>query len=128
MDDNDNTTQQDKEKNWLVKTNDAPDFSPEELTAMVLHYAEEITHHYGKEKGNTYGDIQDCVLTVPSFATQAERQALQDSARLAGFNVWSLIDENTASAVNFGMDKAFEEPKIYLFYNLGAGASRTSFG
>lgn len=102
------------------------EFTPEELVAMVLHYAEEITHHYGKEKGNTYGDIQDCVLTVPSFATQAERQALLDAATLAGFKVLSLIDENTASALNFGMDKAFEEPQIYLFYNLGASSLQVS--
>jgi hypoxia up-regulated 1 len=93
---------------------------------MILHYAEEITHHYGKEKGNTYGDISDCVLTVPSFATQAERQALLDAAELAGFKVLSLIDENTASAVNFGMDKAFEEPQIYLFYNMGASSLQVS--
>lgn len=93
---------------------------------MVLHYAEEITHHYGKEKGNTYGDISDCVLTVPSFATQAERQALLDAAELAGFKVLSLIDENTASAVNFGMDKAFDEPQIYLFYNMGASSLQVS--
>ncbi|KAL3924461.1 MAG: hypothetical protein SGILL_001033 [Bacillariaceae sp.] len=101
-------------------------FSPEELTAMVLNYAEEITHHYGKEKGNTYGDISDCVLTVPSFATQAERQALLDAAELAGFKVLSLIDENTASAVNFGMDKVYEEPQIYVFYNLGASSLQVS--
>mmetsp|Transcript_27165 Transcript_27165/g.63593 ORF Transcript_27165/g.63593 Transcript_27165/m.63593 type:complete len:931 (-) Transcript_27165:351-3143(-) len=100
--------------------------TPEELTAMVLHYAEEFTHHYGKEKGHTYGDITDCVLTVPSFATQSERQALLDAAKLGGFKVLGLIDENTASALNFGMDKTFEEPKIYLFYNLGASALQVS--
>eukprot|EP00536_Pseudo-nitzschia_multiseries_P018803 jgi/Psemu1/248917/estExt_Genewise1.C_31490002 len=101
-------------------------YTPEELTAMVLHYAEEFTHHYGREKGHTYGDITDCVLTVPSFATQSERQALLDAAALGGFKVLGLIDENTASAVNFGMDKTFDEPKIYLFYNLGASALQVS--
>jgi len=100
--------------------------TPEELTAMVLHYAEEITHQYGKEKGHTYGDITDCVLTVQSFATQTERQALLDAAELGGFRVLSLIDENTASAVNFGMDKTFEEPQIYLFYNLGGSSLQVS--
>ncbi|VEU38299.1 unnamed protein product [Pseudo-nitzschia multistriata] len=100
--------------------------TPEELTAMLLHYAEEFTHHYGKEKGHVYGDITDCVLTVPSFATQAERQALLDSAKLGGFKVLGLIDENTASALNFGMDKTFDEPKIYLFYNLGASSLQVS--
>ena len=93
---------------------------------MVLHYAEEFTHHYGKEKGHTYGDITDCVLTVPSFATQSERQALLDSAELGGYKVLGLIDENTASAVNFGMDKTFEDPKIYLFYNLGGSSLQVS--
>jgi hypoxia up-regulated 1 len=101
-------------------------FSPEELTAMVLNYAEEITHHYGKEKGSTYGKIADCVLTVPSFATQAERQALLDAADLAGFKVLGLIEENTASALNFGMDKSYEEQQIYLFYNLGASSLQVS--
>jgi len=100
--------------------------TPEELTAMVLHYAEGFTHQYGKEKGHTYGDITDCVLTVPSFATQSERQALLDAADLGGFKVLGLIDENTASALNFGMDKTFEEPKIYLFYNLGGSSLQVS--
>ena len=100
--------------------------TPEELTAMVLHHAEEFTHNYGKEKGHTYGDITDCVLTVPSFATQSERQALLDTAELGGFKVLGLVDENTASAVNFGMDKTFEEPKIYLFYNLGGSSLQVS--
>lgn len=93
---------------------------------MVLHYAEEFTHHYGKEKGHTFGDITDCVLTVPSFATQSERQALLDSAELGGYKVLGLIDENTASALNFGMDKTFEDPKIYLFYNLGGSSLQVS--
>jgi len=100
--------------------------TPEELTAMVLHYAEEFTHNHGKEKGHTYGPITDCVLTVPSFATQSERQALLDSAELGGYKVLGLIDENTASALNFGMDKTFEDPKIYLFYNLGGSSLQVS--
>jgi hypoxia up-regulated 1 len=102
------------------------EFTPEELTAMVLHYAEDITHAYGKEKGHVLGTISDCVLTVPSFATQSERLALLDAAKLGGFNVLSLIDENTASALNFGMDKTFEEPQIYLFYNMGASSLHVS--
>lgn len=100
--------------------------TPEELTAMVLHYAEEFTHMYGKEKGHVYGDITDCVLTVPSFATQSERQALLDAAELGGYKVLGLIDENAASALNFGMDKTFEEPQIYLFYNLGGSSLQVS--
>jgi hypoxia up-regulated 1 len=102
------------------------EYTPEELTAMVLNHAEEITHAYGKEKGNVLGNIQDCVLTVPSFATQAERIALLDAAQLGDFNVLSLIDENTASALNFGMDKMYEEPQTIVFYNLGASSLQVS--
>ena len=101
-------------------------YTPEELTAMVLNHAEEFTYMYGKEKGYEYGKIQDCVLTVPSFATQAERKALLDAAALADFKVLGLIEENTASALNFGMDKMYEEPQTILFYNLGASALQVS--
>jgi len=102
------------------------EFTPEELTAMVLNHAEEITIAYGKEKGHVLGGVRDCVLTVPSFATQAERRALLDAAKLGDFNVLSLIDENTASALNFGMDKMYEEPQTILFYNLGASSLQVS--
>ncbi|CAJ1958706.1 unnamed protein product [Cylindrotheca closterium] len=102
------------------------EYTPEELTAMLLNHAEEITVAYGKEKGHILGEIRDCVLTVPSFATQAERRALMDAAKLGNFNVLSLIDENTASALNFGMDKVYEEPQIILFYNLGASSLQVS--
>lgn len=93
---------------------------------MVLNHAEEFTQAYGVEKGHDIGSIKDCVLTVPSFATQAERQAYLDAAKLADYNVLSLIDENTAAALNFGMDKVYEEPRIYLFYNLGASSLQVS--
>mmetsp|Transcript_40066 Transcript_40066/g.96730 ORF Transcript_40066/g.96730 Transcript_40066/m.96730 type:complete len:923 (+) Transcript_40066:162-2930(+) len=102
------------------------EYTPEELTAMVLNHAEEITIAYGKEKGHDLGEVRDCVLTVPSFATQAERRAYLDAAKLGNFNVLSLIDENTASALNFGMDKMYEEPQTILFYNLGASSLQVS--
>jgi len=101
-------------------------YTPEELISMVLRHAEEMTIAYGKEKGNELSSVQDCVLTVPSFATQVERQAYLDAAALAEFKVLGLIEENTAAALNFGMDKTFEEPKIYLFYNLGGSALQVS--
>jgi len=63
---------------------------------------------------------------VPSFYTQHERQALLDAAELADLNVLALIDEVTASALNFGMDRIDEEPKNVLFYNLGASALQVS--
>jgi hypoxia up-regulated 1 len=101
-------------------------YTPEELAAMVMNHAAEFTLAYGEEKGSVLGAIKDCVLTVPSFATQAERQAYLDTAEVADFNVLGLIDENTASALNFGMDKQYEEAQIIIFYNLGASALQVS--
>lgn len=101
-------------------------YTPEELIAMVMTHAEEMTIAYGKEKGTELTSVQDCVLTVPSFATQAERQAYLDAAKLADFKVLGLIDENTAAALNFGMDKLYDEPQIYLFYNLGGSSLQVS--
>lgn len=95
------------------------EFTPEELVAMVLSHAKEITATYGNLLLPT---IKDVVLTVPSYATQHERRALLDAAALADLNVLSLIDESTAAALHFGMDKMEDPPKIIVFYNLGASA------
>lgn len=99
------------------------EFTPEELVAMVLVHAKEITADF---TSSNLATIKDCVLTVPSFYTQHEREALLDAAELADLNVLALIDEVTASALNFGMDRIDEEPKNVLFYNLGAGALQVS--
>ena len=89
------------------------EMSVEELVAMMLSYAKEITKAYG-------GVVKDCVITVPSFATQAAREAMIRAADLAELRVLSLIDENTAAAVQFGLDRMYEEKRRVLFYNCGA--------
>lgn len=98
------------------------EFTPEELVAMVLTHAKEITAAYGTGAAV----VRDVVLTVPSFYTQHERRALLDAAELADLNVLALIDETTASALNFGMDRIDKEPKNVLFYNMGASATQAS--
>mmetsp|Transcript_30409 Transcript_30409/g.63681 ORF Transcript_30409/g.63681 Transcript_30409/m.63681 type:complete len:960 (-) Transcript_30409:54-2933(-) len=100
---------------------DGQDFTPEELVAMVLTHAKDITAAYGVTT-----PLKDCVLTVPSFYTQHERRALLDAAELADLNVLALINENTAAALHFGIDRIDEEPKLYLFYNMGAGSLQVS--
>jgi len=100
---------------------DGNPFTPEELVAMVLTHARDITNAYGVE-----GKITDCVLTVPSFYTQHERRALLDAAELAELNVLALIDENTAAGLHYGIDRIDEEPQNILFYNMGAGALQVS--
>jgi len=102
------------------------DFTPEELVAMVLSHARDMTIAYGKENSGTTLAPKDLVLTVPAFATQHERKALLDAAALADLNVLALIDETTAAALHYGMDKIMEEPKILIFYNLGASGLQVS--
>merc|ERR1712038_319986 len=108
-------------RSGVCLTVDGNPFTPEELVAMVLSYARDITKAYGVE-----GTITDCVLTVPSFYTQHERSALLDAAQLADLNVLALIDENTAAGLHYGLDRIEEEPQNILFYNMGASALQVS--
>eukprot|EP00578_Thalassiosira_sp_NH16_P024911 CAMPEP_0181101292 /NCGR_PEP_ID=MMETSP1071-20121207/13671_1 /TAXON_ID=35127 /ORGANISM="Thalassiosira sp., Strain NH16" /LENGTH=966 /DNA_ID=CAMNT_0023184123 /DNA_START=90 /DNA_END=2990 /DNA_ORIENTATION=+ len=100
---------------------DGREFTPEELVAMVLTHAKDITAAYG-----VTSPLKDCVLTVPAFFTQHERRALLDAAELADLNVLALINENTAAALHFGIDRIDEAPQNYLFYNMGAGSLQVS--
>ena len=100
---------------------DGKEFTPEELVAMVLTHAKDITAAYG-----VTSPLKDCVLTVPSFYTQHERRALLDAAVLADLNVLALINENTAAALHYGIDRIDEKPQTYLFYNMGAGSLQVS--
>jgi len=96
------------------------EWTPEELVAMVLTYAKDITRAYG---GNV---VRDCVITVPAYATQLEREALLAAAELADLRVLSLVEANTAAALQFGLDRKYDEPRKILFYNVGAEAAQAS--
>ena len=74
-------------------------FSVEEVAAMTLIHGRANAEAFASEK-----DIKDVVLTVPSFYTQAERQAYLDAAEVAGFKVLSLIEENTAAALQYSVE------------------------
>jgi len=97
------------------------EYTPEELVAMVLTHAKDITTAFGVQ-----GDVKDCVLTVPSFYTQHERRALLDAASLADLNVLALIDETTAAGLHYGIDRIEEVPQNIVFYNMGASALQVS--
>lgn len=90
---------------------------------MVLAHAKDITVAFG---GPSVSLVRDCVLTVPCYYTQHERQALLDAATLAELNVLALIDENTAAALHYGMDRVEPEPQNVLFYNMGGSALQVS--
>jgi hypoxia up-regulated 1 len=109
-------------------------FTPEELVAMVLSHAVDISVAHAASLGSTMAaPPKDVVLTVPSYATQRERQALFDAAELVGLNVLQLLDETTAAALQYGMDKTFSDAEgktsqdeLFLFYNMGASALQVS--
>jgi hypoxia up-regulated 1 len=108
-------------------TIDGHSLTPEELVAMVLTHAVDISVAYAAEQGTSNMPApQDIVLTVPCFATQAERRSLMDAATLADLNVLALVEENTAAALHYAMDKMFEQEQVYLFYNMGASSLQVS--
>ena len=73
-----------------------------------------------------YG-VKDTVITVPEFATAHERRALLDAADVAGLTVLSLMDENTAAALQHAISQTYEEDTNVLFYNMGANSIQVRF-
>lgn len=66
--------------------------------------------------------VKDTVITVPEFATAHERRALLDAADVAGLTVLSLMDENTAAALQHAISQTYEEDTNVMFYNMGANS------
>lgn len=104
-------------KNTCIKLEDTY-YTPEELIAMILNHVKEMTLNFGGKK------IKDCVITVPSSFTQHERAAVYTAAEIADLNILSLIEENTAAALHYGIDRVFDTPYNVLFYNMGAGTTQ----
>ena len=100
----------------------AQSYTVEEITAMKLKHIKKIAQKL------VDGDVSDCVITVPEFWTAKERQALKDAAQLAGLNVYGLINENTAAAVQYGLKRDFSSNKTeyMIFYNMGSSSTIVS--
>ena len=94
---------------------------PEELVGMFLSFIKTISMDYLKK------NISQCVITVPSFFTLAQRQALLDAANIAGLNVLQLVDENVAAAVQYGIYNSFSsQSKNIMIYNMGSASTKVT--
>ncbi len=92
---------------------DGKKYTPQEISAMILQKLKTDAEGYIREK------VTDAVITVPAYFTDSQRQATKDAGQIAGLNVKRIINEPTAAAFAYGMDKG-EEQNIVV-YDLGGG-------
>lgn len=99
--------------NYKEKIEDK-EYSPQELSAMILQYMKSYAEDYLGES------VDKAVITVPAYFNDAERQATKDAGKIAGLEVERIINEPTAAALAYGLDKMDEDQTI-LVYDLGGG-------
>ena len=125
---NDNTVQNDKkllpyeisnkDGKPYIKLNvgkDRKEFAPEEISSMILVKMRDIAEAFlGKE-------VKHAVITVPAYFNDSQRQATKDAGAISGLNVLRIINEPTAAAIAYGLDKKGQGEKNILVFDLGGG-------
>ncbi|EKF1876687.1 molecular chaperone DnaK [Listeria innocua] len=96
------------------ETIDGKDYSPQEISAIILQYLKSYAEDY---LGET---VDKAVITVPAYFNDAQRQATKDAGKIAGLEVERIINEPTAAALAYGMDKT-ETDQTILVFDLGGG-------
>ena len=90
------------------------DYTPQEISAMILQYIKDYAEKYLGE------EVTQAVITVPAYFNDSQRQATKDAGKIAGLKVERIVNEPTAAALAYGLDKQDKDEKILVF-DLGGG-------
>jgi L1 cell adhesion molecule like protein len=109
-----------KPKILVEYKNETKSFTPEEISSMILIKMKEIAENYLRKK------VSEAVITVPAYFNDSQRQATKDAGVIAGLNVLRIINEPTAAAIAYGLDKKISGKRNILIFDLGGGTFNVS--